>query len=231
MFGRVPKTMWEQWFPPDEKNRIVMATNILRVQTGGKIILVDAGLGSRYTEKDWEILGTGVENVRLIKEPVDCLICTHLHFDHCGGIQDMTVRSEVIISRAEWEDALGENPLSKGSYRKSDLDLLGRNLHLVDPPCVVADGIQVLATPGHTRGHMSVLIDDEVFYPGDLIPTAAHVHLPCIMSYDLYPLTILETKQKILNEACRKGWRLVYEHDPYRPISCIGISADKFKAV
>ena len=143
----------------------------------------------------------------------------------------MTVNSEVIISRLEWEDALGESPLSKGSYRNSDLECLKRKLSLVEPPCVVAEGIKVLATPGHTRGHMSVLIDDEVFYPGDLIPTAAHVHLPCIMSYDLYPLTTIETKQKILNEACLKGWCLVYEHDPYRPVSRVGISGNRFKAV
>src|SRR5208337_974561 len=200
MFGRVPKVMWEQWFPPDDLNRIIMATNILRIHKGGKFFLVDTGLGSLYTKKDWEILGTSLDQVRLIKEPVDCLICTHLHFDHCGGIQDMTVLSEVIISHPEWEDAHDESPLSKGGYRKADLDLLGKKLHLVDPPCTVAEGIQVLATPGHTRGHMSVLIDDEVLYPGDLIPTAAHVHLPCIMAYDLYPLEILETKKKILNE-------------------------------
>lgn len=231
MFGRVPKVMWETWFPPDEQNRIVMATNILRINKQGRTYLVDTGLGSLYTKKDWDILGTTLEQVSLMKEPVDCLICTHLHFDHCGGIHDMTVRSEVVISRLEWEDAHSKSLLSKGSYRKADLDLLGEKLHLVDPPCIIVDGIQVLATPGHTRGHMSVLIDDEVLYPGDLIPTAAHVHLPCIMSYDLYPLEILETKKKILNEAIRKGWQLVYEHDPYRPVSRIGQSKNKFKAL
>jgi glyoxylase-like metal-dependent hydrolase (beta-lactamase superfamily II) len=231
MFGRVPKVMWERWFPPDEQNRIVMATNILRINKQGRTYLVDTGLGSLYTQKELDILGTNLEQVSLMKEPVDFLICTHLHFDHCGGIQDMTVRSEVIISRLEWEDAHSKSSLTKGSYRKADLDLLGKKLHLVDPPCIIADGIQVLATPGHTRGHMSVLIDDEILYPGDLIPTAAHVHLPCIMAYDLYPVEILETKKKILNEAIRKGWQLVYEHDPYRPISRIGLSNNNFKAL
>ena len=138
MFGRVPKVMWERWFPPDEQNRIVMATNILRINKQGKTYLVDTGLGSLYTKKDWDILGTNIEQVSLMKEPVDFLICTHLHFDHCGGIHDMTVRSEVIISRLEWEDAHGKSPLSKGSYRKADLDLLGKKLHLVDPPCIIA---------------------------------------------------------------------------------------------
>jgi glyoxylase-like metal-dependent hydrolase (beta-lactamase superfamily II) len=231
MFGRMPKVMWEKWFPPDERNRIVMATNILRIRKASATYVVDTGLGSLYTKKDWSILGTNLDMVRLIKEPFDSLICTHLHFDHCGGIQDMDVRKEIIISRLEWEDAHGESPLSKGSYRKEDLDLLAKKLRLVDPPCSVADGIEVLATPGHTRGHISVLIDDEVLYPGDLIPTAAHVHLPCIMAYDLYPLEILETKKRILQEAARKNWKLVFEHDPYHPVGSIEITGNKFKSV
>ena len=60
-------------------------------------LVVDTGLGSLYTDKDWSILGTSLDMVRLMKEPFDSLICTHLHFDHCGGIQDMEIelRKEV----------------------------------------------------------------------------------------------------------------------------------------
>jgi glyoxylase-like metal-dependent hydrolase (beta-lactamase superfamily II) len=130
----------------------------------------------------------------------------------------------------EWEDARGENPLSKGSYRAADLEKVEKILRLADPPEDVADGIRLIPTPGHTRGHMSVLIDDEVFYPGDLIPTAAHVHLPFIMAYDLYPLTVLETKKKILDEAVRKNWTLVFEHDPYRPVGTIRIEGTRYSS-
>ena len=231
MFGRMPKTMWEKWFPPDEMNRILMATNVLRIHKGSRTYVVDTGLGSLYTEKDWQILGTSLEQVRLIREPFDSLICTHLHFDHCGGIQDMQVRSEVIISRLEWEDAHSESPLSKGSYRRADLVLLAGKLRLVDPPCSITEGIDLIATPGHTRGHMSVLVDNEVLYPGDLIPTASHVHLPCIMAYDLYPLEILETKKRILRAAMENKWKLVFEHDPYRPVGQIELKGSKFRAV
>jgi glyoxylase-like metal-dependent hydrolase (beta-lactamase superfamily II) len=103
-----------------------------------------------------------------------------------------------------------------------------KKLHLVDPPCTVSEGIGIIPTPGHTQGHMSILIDDEVLYPGDLIPTSAHVHLPCIMAYDLYPLEIIATKQQILNNAVRLGWKVVYEHDPYKPMSSIGIKNNNF---
>jgi glyoxylase-like metal-dependent hydrolase (beta-lactamase superfamily II) len=231
MFGRVPKVMWEKWFPADGKNRIIMAANVLRIFKDGKCFLVDAGLGSRYGKKDCSILGIDIEQPHPIKEPVDCLICTHLHFDHVGGIQDLEVSSEVLVSRVEWEDAHVENPLIHGSYRRIDLDLIAKRLRIIDPPCSIADGIQLLPSLGHTRGHVSVLIDDEILYAGDLIPTSAHVHLPCIMAYDLYPLDIIETKQQILTIAHKRGWKVIYEHDPYRPMSSIRIKNNKFIAL
>ena len=77
---------------------------------------------------------------------------------------------------------------------------------------------------------MSVLVDGEIFYAGDLIPTSAHVHLPCIMAYDLYPLTVLDTKKKILEQAVERGWTLVFEHDPARPLSRVALVSGRFTA-
>ena len=232
MFGRVPKTMWEKWFPADEKNRILMATNVARIVKGSKTYLIDAGIGTRYDEKNWRILGTCAENIMAIDEAIDCLICTHLHLDHSGGIHDLNIGSEVIVSKVEWEEAHSkDSPLTKGSYRKIDLDAIGKHLRMVDPPCSIDKGITIIPTPGHTRGHISVLIDDEIFYAGDLIPTASHVHIPCIMAYDLFPLEIIETKESILDAACQSGWKIIFEHDPYHPIGQIEYNNNKFRAL
>ncbi|HPP81363.1 MAG TPA: MBL fold metallo-hydrolase [Deltaproteobacteria bacterium] len=230
MFGRVPKVMWERWFAADGLNRITMATNVMRFVKDGHTYVVEAGLGRRYPEKSWEIMGTSPERVLTVDEPVDRLVLTHLHWDHCGGVHDMEIRDRVYVSRTEWEDAHGETPLSKGSYRAEDLEVIGKRLELVDGPRQIADGVAILPTPGHTRGHISVLIDDEVLYAGDLIPTSAHVHLPCIMAYDLYPLAVLETKREILSQAVQKGWTVVFEHDPYRPVGKVAFEKGRFTA-
>jgi glyoxylase-like metal-dependent hydrolase (beta-lactamase superfamily II) len=219
MFGKIPKTMWQEWFPADEKNRIVMATNVVKIFKDRAVYQIDAGLGSQYSEKEKKILGI-TENI-VLKGFVDYLMFTHLHFDHCGGISDLDVSSDVFVSRIEWDDAHdNSNPLIKGSYRRSDLDAI-KSFKLIEPPFSVASGIEVLPTQGHTRGHVSVLIDEEIFYPGDLIPTAAHVHLPCIMAYDLFPLEIIETKKKMLDAALEREWIVVFEHDPYTPFARI----------
>jgi glyoxylase-like metal-dependent hydrolase (beta-lactamase superfamily II) len=71
--------------------------------------------------------------------------------------------------------------------------------------------------PGHTLGHQGVFFDlpgQRALYTVDLIPTVAHLPLPYIMGYDLYPMMTLETKRAILADATRENWLLLFEHDP-----------------
>lgn len=213
MFGRVPRMEWERHCPADGQHRISLATNIARITRGHTTILVDCGLGSRYEKADEELLGIDTRLTRLDLPPVDHLICTHLHFDHVGGVHDLKIRDRIFVSRREWHDAHHEDDISRGSCRPEDLDRMEAHLELIDAPREILPGITCLATPGHTAGHMSVLIDDEILYAGDFLPTTAHLQLPWISSYDLYPLTVLETKRHILEQACERGWLVVFEHD------------------
>jgi len=56
--------------------------------------------------------------------------------------------------------------------------------------------------------------DRTLFFCGDIIPTTAHLRSPWVMSYDLYPLTVIEEKKMILAQAVEEGWILFFEHDP-----------------
>ncbi len=228
MFGRIPKNLWEKWFPADNQNRILMAAHALKVTADGRNVLIDAGMGTRYDDREAALLGLAPGNAAF--EPVDDLILTHLHFDHAGGIQDLDLTGTAVVSRLEWEDAHQDDPLTRGSYRPDDLAAIARRLTLIDPPCAWGDHIEILATPGHTRGHVSIVVDDEIFFPGDLIPTAAHCHLPCIMAYDLFPLEIVKVKRDLLDQAQSRGWLTVFEHDPYVPVGRISTANKTFKA-
>lgn len=229
MFGRIPKNLWEKWFPADDQNRILMAAHALKITSQGRSVLIDAGLGTLYDGKEAAILGLAPADAT--PGPVDDLIFTHLHFDHAGGIQGLDLKGAAVVARREWEDAHQEDPLTRGSYRAEDLAAIAPHLTLIDPPCAWGEHIEILPSPGHTRGHVSILIDDEVFFPGDLIPTAAHCHLPCIMAYDLAPQEIVRVKREFLGRAQSRGWLTVFEHDPYVPVGRISMINEKFKAV
>ena len=55
---------------------------------------------------------------------------------------------------------------------------------------------------------------DTLYFLGDLVPTAAHVRLAYIMSYDLFPLETLETRKRLYEQAIAGDWILGFVHDP-----------------
>ena len=236
MFGVVPRVFWEKTNPADELNRIVIGVYPLLIKAEGCNILVDTGNGDKFSEKLLKIYGIereptllkSLSDADLRPEDIEIVINTHLHFDHCGGntlvdasgkLMPTFPNARYIVQKMEWEDATRLNELTKGSYLPENFIPLmqaGR-IELVDGDMEVYPGVTVVHTPGHNRGHQSVKIESDgktAFYLGDMIPTAAHVPLPYIMGYDLYPLELLEVKRRILREALEGRWLMIFEHDP-----------------
>ncbi|MBV8200420.1 MAG: MBL fold metallo-hydrolase [Acidobacteria bacterium] len=93
MFGVVPRVLWGKVKPPDDRNRIRMATNCLLVARGGELLLIDTGIGDKHDARFRDTYGMDPEAVRLPEairragyapEQVTHVLLTHLHFDHCG---------------------------------------------------------------------------------------------------------------------------------------------------
>jgi len=53
-----------------------------------------------------------------------------------------------------------------------------------------------------------------VVFMADLLPSAAHIPLPYVMAYDMFPLTTLNEKKSFLAEAQQNDYILFFEHDP-----------------
>jgi glyoxylase-like metal-dependent hydrolase (beta-lactamase superfamily II) len=94
MFGVVPRALWERVTPPDERNRIRLTMNCVFIDTGKEKVLIDTGIGEKWSEKEVEIYGIKrerpfEETLRAITgcgpEDIDIVVNTHLHFDHAGG--------------------------------------------------------------------------------------------------------------------------------------------------
>jgi len=236
MFGVVPRTLWEKKCVPDLKNRIKLALNSVLVRTPKAVVLVETGIGPKFDRKFSDIYGVdrkpgllpSLKRLGFRPEAVDFVINTHLHFDHCGGNTYRNKKGEVvptfpraryIIQKGEWEAALHPNEREKSSYLAENflpLETFGV-LDLVDGDREIAPGVEVVLAPGHTSRHQGVKVHSRgqtLFYLGDLVPTSAHVGLPYIMSYDLYPLNTLETRKRLYEEAIAENWILAFVHDP-----------------
>jgi len=94
MFGVVPRVLWERVCPPDELNRVRLNMNCVFVDTGKEKILIETGIGEKWSEKETRMYGifrerpfaeTLFEKTGARPEDITIVVNTHLHFDHAGG--------------------------------------------------------------------------------------------------------------------------------------------------
>ena len=244
MFGVVPRTLWEKRNAPDERNRITMAMRPLLVRPAkGPLMIIDAGAGEKMEPKLQEIYGFGrSENLDaslaaagVAAGDIEIVLASHLHFDHAGGFTARAGSGAVVprfpnaryvISRGEWEDATHPHERNRASYFDENyVPLLDAGVvDFVDGDVEVIPGVRVRRTGGHTRYHHIIYIESggqTAVFTADLIPTAAHVDVPWIMAYDLYPMETLEFKRAFVREAVENEYLILFEHDPQLPAGYI----------
>lgn len=99
MFGVVPRVLWERDCPPDELNRIRQQMNCVFIDTGKDKVLIETGIGEKWTEKETKMYGifrekpfaeTLFEKTGYTPDDITIVINTHLHFDHAGGNTALT---------------------------------------------------------------------------------------------------------------------------------------------
>ncbi len=236
MFGIVPKPLWEKKAPPDEQNRITLGLNALLVRSGGRTILVDNGIGRKESGRFPEIFAIGDETdiVRSLAEhgvapgDVDTVVYTHLHFDHSGGgtrldpdgrAVPVFPNARHIVQAAELEDAENPSERSRVSYVAENWRPLqeGGLLDVVEGETELAPGVRTFVAKGHVRELAGVVIEsgrEKAVYPSDNLPTAAHVPVPWVMGFDLYPNDTVAFKKRFLGRAVDEEWTVILEHDP-----------------
>jgi glyoxylase-like metal-dependent hydrolase (beta-lactamase superfamily II) len=132
MFGVVPKPLWQKRTEPDDRNRIRLGLRPLLVRTTRHTVLIDAGIGSKMSQKDADIYGIdrtvnladSLASSGVTPAEVDVVIATHLHFDHAGGftasrgdvVEPAFPNATYYIRRAEWEDATHPHERNRASY-------------------------------------------------------------------------------------------------------------------
>jgi glyoxylase-like metal-dependent hydrolase (beta-lactamase superfamily II) len=237
MFGVIPRPLWEKKMPPDARNRITLSMNCLLIRAGGKRILVETGAGDKMNAKfrdmygvDGPFLDQGLRKHGFEPAYIDIVVNTHLHFDHCGGNtrveKDRVVsafpNARYFVHRGEYTHAMNPTERDRASYIPENYAPIvdGGQFTLLDGDSEVAPGVELIRLPGHTANMFGVKLTGggkTAFLFGDLVPTTAHLPLPWIMGYDLYPVTTLENKKRWIPEVVREGWLALFAHDARVP--------------
>ncbi len=236
MFGSVPKPLWSKLQPPDERNRIRLAMRCLLLEGDEGRILVDVGVGHKFSPKLADIYRLEHEEHTLEKSlaalgltPADVsdVVLTHLHFDHAGGATrgdgDRLVpafpKARYHVQRRNLENARHPNPRERASYMAENFEPLAEHgaLDAWEGPRESWPGIDLITAEGHTRGQQLVRVSGPqgaLYFVADLIPTASHVRTPFVMGYDVAAIETMQEKQALLERAVGEGAWIVLEHDP-----------------
>lgn len=241
-FGLVPRALWSSLLPPDENHLVPMVATCLLVQSGGKNILIDSGYGNKLSEKQQANIWmqrpggdvvAGLGRLGLTPEDIQLVIATHLHYDHAGGLTRFDEdgqsilptfpNAEYVAQRREYEDAMRPNERTRATYFPFNYDPLVKSgqMRLLEGDTELLTGLRGVVTPGHTPGHMSVIVESggqHLMFVCDMASYAIHFErLGWMTGYDVEPLVTLESKRRWQQWALETGAILVFAHDSQRP--------------
>ena len=239
MFGVVPKSIWTKLNPSDENNLCSWALRCLLIEDEGRLILIDNGIGDKQDAKFFghyylhgdETLDSSLAKYGFHRDDITDVILSHLHFDHCGG--SINKEGDKLVpafknavywsNERHWKWATEPNDREKASFLSENILPIKSSgqLKMVPMPewntSEFSPNIDVRFVHGHTDAMMIPQIrykDKTVVFMADLLPAAAHIPLPYIMAYDMFPLTTLQEKKTFLHEAQENEYVLFFEHDP-----------------
>ena len=236
-FGVVPKRVWQKRYPCNNDNFVRLAMRCLLIETGDKLILIDSGTGDKQLEylKYYDFVGVISFETELNKLGFSCsditdVVYTHLHFDHCGGstrynsdktnIELTFPNATHWVGEAQWKNFLNPNIREGDSYLPENIQPIhdAGKLKLVTENQWLCPDVELRLFNGHTVGQLVSYIhsDEKTYvYVGDVIPIAACLPVAWISAYDTYPITAMEEKKALLDEAAEKKQILFFEHDAY----------------
>jgi hydroxyacylglutathione hydrolase len=145
------------------------------------LILVDCGF---YKHSDQLI--QNIRSLEIHERTIDYLLLTHTHFDHCQSAAGISkkINAQIIVHSAEAYNLItGNSPLPNGVSFLPKLIVAAANklfpgkskIPAVEPNILVqsrttlfgTDSLQIIHTPGHSTGSISLLVDDEIAICGD----------------------------------------------------------------
>ncbi|MBN1123308.1 MAG: MBL fold metallo-hydrolase [Anaerolineae bacterium] len=192
---------------------IFFQVNTLYVRMGSHHVLVDPNAGLDTNVREPGPLLDRLGELGIEPADIDTVVVTHFHPDHYTGCVDADCRplfpeATCYVQRSEWEN--WENPDHPEADFAAAFRQLVRSIRdrfvLLDGDQPIIDGVEAIGTPGHSAGHMSVLIDDEVLVVGDALINMIHLEHP-------EWLAVFEQGLDHVFESRRKLLELIIEHD------------------
>jgi glyoxylase-like metal-dependent hydrolase (beta-lactamase superfamily II) len=216
----------------------------LLVQSGRNVILVDTGAGDAARTSG--ALGARLEMEGVRPRDVDTVVLSHAHPDHIGGTIDAFSRpvfrnARHVLAESEWEfwtaartdlRALRVPDELKGNRALSARRCLGAlrfQVELADRETEIAPGVRVIPAPGHTPGHLAVLISSggqHLLNIGDAAVHPLHLEEPeWENGFDLESAAAGKTRCQLLERALSERMHVMAFHFPFPSVGRVAARA------
>lgn len=186
------------------------------LRAAGRLVLVDAGMGPAMRDDGGArlLVGgqllTGLRAAGVSPAEVDHVVCTHLHTDHCGWLfgldgQPVFPGADIWFGAADWTHFVTDpGALMFDHIRHGFQAADASRLRPVGSDTAVAPGVDLLMTPGHTPGHLSVVVSsgrERALLLGDAIVCPAQLDEPAWSSIgDVDPALARRTRERLFRE-------------------------------
>jgi glyoxylase-like metal-dependent hydrolase (beta-lactamase superfamily II) len=237
------------FLPPDTLD---WGLNVVVVRSGGRTILIDAGLGD---DPNLNLPRAGqlahrLEAAGIHLASVTDVVLTHMHMDHIGmllvdGVKDQ-LRPDLRIHVAAAEVNFWTHPdFSHVSMPQGFPDALRAaakrfaeeyrsNLQTFEEEYEVAPGVVVTRTGGHTPGHSVVRLasgGDRLMFAGDAVFAVGFEHPDWLNGFEHDPEEAARVRVRLLRELAASGELLVATHLPFPSVGHVAVDGDAFRWV
>jgi glyoxylase-like metal-dependent hydrolase (beta-lactamase superfamily II) len=146
------------------------------IRSGARYVLVDAGMGPTQSSDDdgddCRLIGgqllVGLRALGIETADITDVVCTHMHSDHVGWLFDLESRpvfprATIWFGAGDWQhfierhNSLIQDYVRQGFRTHAD----DARLRPIDRDTSVAPGITAIQTPGHTPGHLCVVVSSD----------------------------------------------------------------------
>lgn len=224
-------------FIDTETHRIPI--NAFLVNTGSKLVLVDAGTSDKMGPTLGKLNGA-LEAAGVSAEQVDAILITHMHPDHLFGVltpdgKKAFPNAELILPETDygfWFDDAAMNgapeafrPFFLGARQAADAYSDAQKRISGDKE--VLSGIQSVSLPGHTPGHTGYMISsgsDALFVIADAVhvSTLQMAHPDWGIAFDIDPAKAAETRKRVFDQAASDRVLVAGSHLPFPGFGHIG---------